>query len=186
MDIYPLDTYPEAIWLDQQGVLCLGLCFVEHPYSLLVRLHRFIFPPPWTLFSTYVPDYFTVYTYIKTLRYQNILTHIQFLFVNKNVLNFFKEHSLEIHRFTTYFQESILAWLEGRLVSELEVLFTHVLGMWVPKNWCFLIVRLEKTLESPLDYKEIKLVNPKGSQSWIFIGRTDAEAPILWPPDVKN
>ena len=76
MDIYPLDIYPEAIWLDQQGVLCLGLCFVEHPYSLLVRLHRFIFPPPWTLFSTYVPDYFTVYTYIKTSRYQNILTHI--------------------------------------------------------------------------------------------------------------
>ena len=59
---------------------------------------------------------------------------------------------------------------------------------WVPKNWCFLIVVLEKTLESPLDYKEIKPVNPKGNQSWIFIGRTDAEteASILWPPDVKN
>ena len=45
---------------------------------------------------------------------------------------------------------------------------------------------LEKTLESPLDSKEIKLVNPKGNQPWIFIGRTDAEAPILWPPDVKS
>ena len=59
---------------------------------------------------------------------------------------------------------------------------------WAPKNWCFWTVVLEKTLESPLDYKEIKLVNPKGNQSWIFIGRTDAEAetPILWPPDAKN
>ena len=59
---------------------------------------------------------------------------------------------------------------------------------WVPKNWCFWTVMLEKTLESPLDYKEIKPDNPKGNQSWIFIGRTDAEAeaPVLWPPDVKN
>ena len=57
---------------------------------------------------------------------------------------------------------------------------------WVPKNWCFWIVVLEKTLESPLDRKEIKPINPKGNQSWIFIGRTDAEAPIIWPPDAKN
>ena len=59
-------------------------------------------------------------------------------------------------------------------------------GSWVLKNWCFWTVVLEKTLESPLDYKEIKPVNPKGKQSWIFIGRTDVEAetPILWPPDV--
>ena len=59
---------------------------------------------------------------------------------------------------------------------------------WVPKNWCFWIVVLEKTLQSPLDSKEVKPVNPKGNQSWIFIGRTDAEAeaPILWPPDVKS
>ena len=57
---------------------------------------------------------------------------------------------------------------------------------WVLKNWCFWIVVLEKTLESPLDCK-IKPVNPKGNQSWIFIGRTDAEAPLgLWPPDAKN
>ena len=58
---------------------------------------------------------------------------------------------------------------------------------WVLKNWCFWTL-LEKTLESPLDCKEIKPVNPKGNQSWIFIGRTDAEAEtsILWPPDVKN
>ena len=59
---------------------------------------------------------------------------------------------------------------------------------WVPKNWCFLTVVLEMTLESPLDCKEIKPVNPKGNQSWIFIGRTDVEAetPILWQPDVKK
>ena len=59
---------------------------------------------------------------------------------------------------------------------------------WLPKNWCFWTVVLEKTLEGPLDCKEIKIINPKGNQSWIFIGRTDAEAetPILWPPDVKN
>ena len=60
--------------------------------------------------------------------------------------------------------------------------------VWVLKNWCFLTVMLEKTLESPVDSKEIKPVNPKGNEPWIFTGRTDgeAEAPILWPPDVKS
>ena len=59
---------------------------------------------------------------------------------------------------------------------------------WMPKNWFFWTMVLEKTLESPLDCKEIKPVNPKGSHSWIVIGRTaaEAESPILWPPDVKN
>ena len=59
---------------------------------------------------------------------------------------------------------------------------------WVQKNWCFWTVVLQKTLESPLGCKEIKSVNLKGNQSWIFTGRTDAEAeaPILWPPDVRN
>ena len=57
---------------------------------------------------------------------------------------------------------------------------------WLPKNWFVWTVVLEKTLESPLDCKEIKPVNPKGNQSWIFIERTDAEAPILWPPDAMN
>ena len=58
---------------------------------------------------------------------------------------------------------------------------------WVPKNWCLWTVVLEKTLESPLDSKEIKSVNHKGNQPWIFTGRTDAEAedPIPWPPDWK-
>ena len=59
---------------------------------------------------------------------------------------------------------------------------------WVLKNWCFWTVVLEKTLESPLECKDIQPVHPKGYQSWIFIGRTDAEAetPLLWPPDAKN
>ena len=59
---------------------------------------------------------------------------------------------------------------------------------WAPKNWCFWTVVLEKTLESPLDCKEIQPVNPKGNESWIVLGRIDAdvETPILWPPDVKN
>ena len=59
---------------------------------------------------------------------------------------------------------------------------------WVPKNWCFWTMVLEKTLEHPLYWKEIKPVYPKGIQSWIFIGRPDAaaETPMLWPPDVKN
>ena len=59
---------------------------------------------------------------------------------------------------------------------------------WEPKNWCFWTVVLEKALETPLDCKEIQLVNPRGTQPWIFIGRTDAEAetPVLWPPNVKT
>ena len=59
---------------------------------------------------------------------------------------------------------------------------------WALKNWCFLTVVLEKTLESPLDCKEIQPAHPKGNQSWIFFGRTDAEAEtlIVWPPDAKN
>ena len=59
---------------------------------------------------------------------------------------------------------------------------------WAPKNWCLQIMVLEKILESHLDCKEIKSVNPKGNQSWIFIGRTDAEAEalILWQPDAKS
>ena len=57
---------------------------------------------------------------------------------------------------------------------------------WVPKNWCFQTVVLEKTHESPLDCKEIKPVNPKGNQPWIFTGRTDAEVPTFWLPDAKR
>ena len=59
---------------------------------------------------------------------------------------------------------------------------------WAPKNWCFWTMMLEKTLEGPLDCKEIQPVHPKGDQSWVFIGRTDVEAetPIVWPPDAKS
>ena len=60
--------------------------------------------------------------------------------------------------------------------------------VWAPKNWCFQTVVLQETPESPLNCNKIQQVNPKGNQSWIFIGRTDveAEAPILWPPEAKN
>ena len=59
---------------------------------------------------------------------------------------------------------------------------------WAPKNWCFWTVVLEKTVESPLDCREIQPVHPKGDQSWVFIGSTDVEAetPILWPPDAES
>ena len=59
---------------------------------------------------------------------------------------------------------------------------------WTPKNWCFWTVVLKKTLENPLDCKEIQPVHSKGDQSWVFIGRTDVEAetPLLWPPDEKS
>ena len=64
----------------------------------------------------------------------------------------------------------------------------HYKESWAPKNWYFWTVVLEKTFESPLDYKEIQLTHPKGDQSWVFIGRTDAgaETPVLWPPDAKG
>ena len=68
------------------------------------------------------------------------------------------------------------------------IFFMCVRLSWVPKNWCFWTVMLEKTLESPLDCKEIQPVHPRGDQFWVFIGRTDAEAetPILWPPHAKS
>ena len=78
-----------------------------------------------------------------------------------------------------YSQSYVFSSIHVR-ISELN----HKEG-WVLRNWCFLIA-LEKTLESPLDSKKIKLVNPKGNQPWIFIGRTDTEAPIVWPPDAKS
>ena len=76
-------------------------------------------------------------------------------------------------------------WLSSSRVWTWEL--DHKEG-WAPKSWCFWTVVLDKTLESPLDCKEIKPVNPKKSQPWIFFGRTvaEAEAPILWSPDVKS
>ena len=77
---------------------------------------------------------------------------------------------------------------ESDTTEQLSVFYQDKYFCWVLKNWCFWTVVLDKTLESPLDSKEIKPVNPKGNQPWIFIGRTDTEveAPILWPPDAKS
>ena len=76
-------------------------------------------------------------------------------------------------------------WLKRLTCSHVWMWELHHKEGWAPKT-CFQIVVLEKTLESPLDCKEIQPVNPKGNQSWIFIGRTDAEAPVLWLPDAKS
>ena len=83
-----------------------------------------------------------------------------------------------LHFFTSFLRRYSIKYI---WMWELD----HKVG-WVQKNWCFWHVVLEKSLESPLDFREIKPVSCKGTQSWIFIGRTDAEAPILWPPNVKN
>ena len=83
-----------------------------------------------------------------------------------------------LHSMPHFFVTSLALWMWELVLKE---------GV-MPKNWCFQIVVLEKTLESPLDSKEIKPVNTKGNKPWKFIGRIDAgaEAPILWPPDVKE
>ena len=114
--------------------------------------------------------------------------------------------SHEIKRFTSWkksydqprqhIQKQRHYFVNKGLSSQSHVFFSSHVWMWEldhkedwePKNWCFWIVVLEKTLESPLDCKEIKPINPKGNQTWIFIGRTDAEAeaPVLWPPDAKS
>ena len=90
-----------------------------------------------------------------------------------------------------------LCWVQGRTVERYRQTgnfssshvqmweLDHKEG-WMPKNWCFWTGVLEKTLESPLDCKEIQPVHPKGDQSWVFIGRTDAEVTIFWPPDAKS
>ena len=82
----------------------------------------------------------------------------------------------------------------GFLLTAAVILVSLYLGFrlslcsWGLKNWCFCTVMLERTLENPFNSKEIQPIHPKGNQSWVFTGRTDAEAetPILWPPDVKN
>ena len=93
---------------------------------------------------------------------------------------------------TKYGWQSYVFWLSSQSYSFSVVMYAMwVLDYkesWAPKNWCLWTVMLEKTLESPLDSKEIQPVNPKGNQSWIFIGMMDAETetPILWPPDSRN
>ena len=85
-------------------------------------------------------------------------------------------------------QKGLSSWGYGFSSSHVWMWELDYKESWVLKNWCFWTVVLEKTLESPFDCKEIQPVSPKGNQSWIFIGRTDAEAETskLWPPDVKN
>ena len=87
-----------------------------------------------------------------------------------------------------YFWASILVYQNKFFPSSKDFGELDYKESWALKNWCFWTVVLEKTLESPLDCKEIQPVHPEGNQSWIFIGRTDAEAetPILWPPDAKS
>ena len=77
-------------------------------------------------------------------------------------------------------------WMNPEDIVLSEISWLDHKESWASKNWCFWTEVLEKTLESPLDCKEIQPVHPKGNQPWIFIGRTDAETPILWPPDAKN
>ena len=78
--------------------------------------------------------------------------------------------------------------VKAMVFSSSHVWMLNYKESWAPKYWCFWTVVLEKTLESPLDFKEIQPVHSKGDQSWVFIGRTDvdAETPILWPPDAKS
>ena len=88
-----------------------------------------------------------------------------------------------------YFANKVLSSQRYRFsVGHVWMLELDCEETWAPKNWCFWTVVLEKTLESPMDCKEIQPVLPKENQSWIFIGRTDAEAetPIFWPPDAKS
>ena len=99
------------------------------------------------------------------------------------------------HSMTAYLKAETLLCQQRCLVRAMVSSSSHVWmwnldhkESWALKNWCFWTVVLEKTHESPLDCKEIQPIHPKGSQSWILIGRTDAdiEAPILWPPDAKS
>ena len=74
----------------------------------------------------------------------------------------------------------------GFSISHVQIWELDLKEILAPNNWCFWTVVLEKTLENPLDFKKIKRVNPKGNQSWIFIGRAEADAPLPWAPDAKN
>jgi len=139
-------------------------------------------------------------------QWQQWLTLFIYLFIFGFKITADGDHSHEIKRCLLFGREAMTN-LDSRLKSRNITLLTkvHVVKAvfssshvwmwevdceesWAPKNWCFWTVVLEKTLESPLDCKEIQPVHPEGDQSWVFIGRTAAEAetPILWPPDAKN
>ena len=87
-----------------------------------------------------------------------------------------------------YFAKGPSSQVYGFSSSHIWMLELDCKESWMPKNWCFWTVVLDKTLKSPLNPKEIQPVHPKGDQSLVFIGRTDveAEAPVLWPPDAKS
>ena len=107
-----------------------------------------------------------------------------------------KEHSLTLHvllkwkinQWIDYFPQKFSFIIYGFPSSHVWMWELDCKESWAPKNWCFWTVVLEKTLENPLDCKEIQAVHPKRNQSWVFTGRTDVEAktPIVWPPDVTS
>ena len=99
-----------------------------------------------------------------------------FIFIFKNIIK---------HRHS-FADKGLYSQSYGFSSSRVRIWELDYKESWVLKNWCFWTVVLEKTVEHPLDCKEIKPVNPKENQSWIFIGRTDAAAPILCPPDMKS
>ena len=101
------------------------------------------------------------------------MTNLDTILKSRDITLLTKDHTVKA---MVFFSSHVWVW-------ELD----HTEG-WAPKNWCFWIVVLKKTLESPLDCRKIKAVNPKGNQPWIVIGRADAEAEalILWPPNVKS
>ena len=117
--------------------------------------------------------------------YWQIFSYFNFCINAKWIIYFEQRRYKQRHHFTN---KGLYSQSYGLSSSHVRMWDLDHKEGWVPKNWCFRIVVLEKTLESPLDCKELKLVNPKGNQPWIFIGRTyaKAEAPIFWPPDVTS
>ena len=104
---------------------------------------------------------------------RKVMAHIDSILKSRNIIL-----PTNVHLVKAMFFSSSLIWMWDSDYKE----------SWAPKNWCFWTVLLEKTLERPLDCKEIQPVHSKGDHSWVFIGRTDVEAqnPKLWPPDVKS
>ena len=131
------------------------------------------------------------YTHTHTYIYTCMVMCLNPFAVHRIILNTHSHwfhHSREIHFLPLLCQQRSIESNYGFSSGHVWMWESDHKENWEAKNWCFWTVMLEKTLESPLDCKEIKVVNPKGNQSWIYIGRTYAEAktPIRWPPDEKN
>ena len=122
-------------------------------------------------------------TKVKSTRTSSFRSHKYQLFIFFHLTNAFS-----MWRFGDFWRVHLVKAMVFPVSSHVWMWELDYKESWVPRNWCFWIVVLENTLESPLDSKEIQPVHPKGNQSWIFIGRTDADAeiPVLWPPDAKN